>query len=48
VQHVRDFLGYGAQLPTVRWPQGRPLAVSFVVNFEEGAEFSVADGDSHN
>ncbi len=45
---MRDFLGYGTQLPTVRWPQGRPLAVSFVVNFEEGAEFSVADGDSHN
>jgi peptidoglycan/xylan/chitin deacetylase (PgdA/CDA1 family) len=44
----RDFRGRGAEPPTVRWPDGRALAVSFVVNFEEGAEFSVADGDDHN
>lgn len=44
----RDFLGYGNTAPTVRWPHGKRLAVSFVVNFEEGAEFSIADGDEHN
>jgi peptidoglycan/xylan/chitin deacetylase (PgdA/CDA1 family) len=44
----RDFLGYGRHLPAVRWPDGARLAVSFVVNFEEGAEFSVADGDARN
>ncbi|WP_425261226.1 polysaccharide deacetylase family protein [Rubrivivax sp. RP6-9] len=44
----RDFLGYGRQLPALRWPDGRSLAVSFVVNFEEGAEFSVSDGDPRN
>jgi peptidoglycan/xylan/chitin deacetylase (PgdA/CDA1 family) len=45
---TRDFLGYGADPPNLRWPGGRALAVSFVVNFEEGAEFSMADGDGRN
>ena len=44
----RDFIGYGTQWPQVRWPQQANLAVSFVMNFEEGAEFSVADGDPVN
>lgn len=44
----RDFLGYGRQLPHLQWPGGQRLAVSFVVNFEEGAEFSMADGDATN
>lgn len=44
----RDFLGYGANAPAVAWPGGKALAVSFVVNFEEGAEFSVSDGDPRN
>ncbi len=28
------------------WPEGARLALSIVVNVEEGAERSVADGDS--
>ncbi|MFZ0205100.1 MAG: polysaccharide deacetylase family protein [Roseiarcus sp.] len=44
----RDFLGYGRDKPAPRWPGDARVAVSFVVNFEEGAEFSVADGDDHN
>ena len=31
-----------------RWPQGRGLALSFVLNIEEGAEFSLSAGDDHN
>jgi len=45
---VRDLKGYAGKLPTVRWPGEARLAVSFVVNFEEGAEYSVADGDARN
>ncbi|WP_332738350.1 polysaccharide deacetylase family protein [Hydrogenophaga sp.] len=30
------------------WPQGRGLALSFVLNIEEGAEFSLGAGDDHN
>jgi peptidoglycan/xylan/chitin deacetylase (PgdA/CDA1 family) len=45
---MRDLQGYGNQFPPVRWPGEAPLAVSFVVNFEEGAEFSMTDGDRRN
>lgn len=31
-----------------RWPQRRGLALSFVLNIEEGAEFSLSAGDDHN
>lgn len=34
--------------PGWRWPHGAGLAVSFVLNIEEGAEFSIGDGDGHN
>jgi allantoinase len=44
----RDFLGYGATPPDPRWPGGARVAVSFVVNVEEGAELSIADGDERN
>ncbi len=41
----RDLIGYGATPPEIIWPNGARLAVSVVVNFEEGAELQVADGD---
>ena len=44
----RDFLGYGRDKPAPRWPGDARVAVSFVVNFEEGSEFSIADGDDRN
>ena len=44
----RDLLGYGDSPPDPRWPGGARVAVSFVVNFEEGAEFSVSEGDAEN
>jgi peptidoglycan/xylan/chitin deacetylase (PgdA/CDA1 family) len=45
---MRDFIGYGNRPPLVRWPGDARVAVSFVLNFEEGAEFSVGEGDRHN
>ncbi|GHC89897.1 hypothetical protein GCM10007320_37990 [Pseudorhodoferax aquiterrae] len=45
---ARDLRGYANQPPAVAWPQQARVAVSFVLNFEEGAEFSVADGDARN
>ena len=44
----RDLRGYHAAEPAVRWPKGAQLAVSFVVNIEEGAELSLAAGDASN
>ncbi len=43
---TRDLIGYGGQWPDLRWPNGARLAVSVVVNFEEGAEQQVGDGDA--
>jgi peptidoglycan/xylan/chitin deacetylase (PgdA/CDA1 family) len=41
----RDFIGYGRRPPAVEWPDGKRLAVSVVVNYEEGAERSLPAGD---
>ena len=44
----RDFVGYGRHTPDVRWPDGSSVAVSLVLNYEEGAEYSIPDGDATN
>ncbi|GAA3683984.1 allantoinase PuuE [Arthrobacter ginkgonis] len=43
---ARDFIGYGECPPEFRWPDGARVAVSLVINVEEGAERSVARGDA--
>ena len=45
---MRDFYGYGPTPPAVKWPGKAPLAISIVLNIEEGAEFSVTSGDPYN
>jgi putative urate catabolism protein len=42
---MRDLTGYGATPPDPCWPGGAKVAVQFVVNYEEGAENSVLNGD---
>ena len=42
----RDLIGYGNQPPEIIWPNGARVAVSVVINFEEGAENQVGDGDA--
>lgn len=44
----RDFVGYGARPPRIRWPGGHRLALSIVVNYEEGGERCVLDGDAES
>lgn len=41
----RDLVGYGATPPDARWPGGAKVAVQFVINYEEGAENSILNGD---
>ena len=41
----RDFVGYGPNPPQVEWPNGARIAVSLVVAYEEGSEYSLLDGD---
>jgi allantoinase len=42
---MRDFVGYGRKPPDPHWPGGARLALVIVLNVEEGAEPSIADGD---
>jgi len=45
----RDFVGYGLEKPKGDvWPKGAKIAVSFVLNYEEGAEHTVWNGDEHS
>jgi peptidoglycan/xylan/chitin deacetylase (PgdA/CDA1 family) len=45
---MRDLIGYGENPPVVEWPGGAKVAVSLVVNYEEGAERSIAAGDEQD
>jgi putative urate catabolism protein len=45
MSNSRDFIGYGANPPDPRWPNGARLAVSFVLNYEEGGENTPLEGD---
>jgi peptidoglycan/xylan/chitin deacetylase (PgdA/CDA1 family) len=44
-QPGRDFVGYGSSPPDPQWPNGARMAINFVMNYEEGSEASVLDGD---
>ncbi len=44
----RDFGGYRGAYPSFSWPDGAALAVSFVLNVEEGAELALSAGDERN
>lgn len=44
----RDFIGYGRSLPNITWPHGARVALNFILNYEEGAESCVLDGDSYS
>lgn len=41
----RNLTGYGRNPPDPKWPDGAHLAVQFVINYEEGGESSILDGD---
>jgi len=43
--HQRDFPGYGKDIPHARWPNKARVCISFVLNYEEGGENCVLEGD---
>ena len=45
-QYPRDLRGYGANPPHPQWPGNARIAVSFVLNVEEGGERNILDGDA--
>lgn len=44
----RDYLGYGSTVPVVTWPNKARVAVSIIINWEEGSELSFWHGDHAN
>ena len=48
VEPQRDLIGYADALPRVNWPGGARVAVNFCINYEEGAEMSIALGDDRS
>ncbi|EDY49686.1 allantoinase PuuE [Streptomyces clavuligerus] len=44
-EHQRDLVGHGAEPPHAAWPGGARVAVSLVLNYEEGGERNVLEGD---
>ncbi|EDP63277.1 Polysaccharide deacetylase [alpha proteobacterium BAL199] len=44
--YPRDMIGYGRTPPLAAWPNGARLALQFVINYEEGGENTILDGDA--
>jgi len=44
---LRDMIGYGSKQLKVSWPNNARIAVQIVLNYEEGAESSVLNGDKN-
>jgi len=47
-KNSRDFIGYGAKGKKITWPNNAKLALQFVLNYEEGGENSVLNGDKYS
>ncbi len=48
IQVTRDLIGYGESPPHPNWPNEARLAINFVINFEEGAERCLLNGDQES
>lgn len=46
--YPRDLIGHGRNPPDPRWPGNAAIAVQFVLNYEEGGEYSILHGDAHS
>jgi putative urate catabolism protein len=46
--YPRDLIGYGGNPPDPRWPGNARIAVSVVLNYEEGGEYCILHGDAHS
>jgi allantoinase len=45
---LRDDIGYGQNPPYAHWLGNARLAVNFVINYEEGSQYRLNNGDDHN
>jgi len=46
--YPRDLIGYGSRPPHPHWPDEARIAVSLVLNYEEGGEACLLHGDAHS
>ncbi|MEZ9232960.1 allantoinase PuuE [Vibrio amylolyticus] len=46
--YSRDLIGYGQNPPHPHWPNNAKVAISFVLNYEEGGERCVLHGDGES
>ena len=44
----RDLIGYGEEPIDVEWPNRARIAVSFILNYEEGGEHNILNGDDRS
>ncbi|MDC0150953.1 allantoinase PuuE [Candidatus Pelagibacter sp.] len=47
-KNSRDLIGYGAKGKKISWPNNSKLALQIVLNYEEGGENSVLNGDKYS
>ncbi len=47
-RYPRDFRGHGPDAPDAAWPGGAKIAVSVVLNYEEGGENNILHGDGQS
>jgi len=47
-RYPRDLIGYGPRTPNVQWPGGAKVAISLVLNYEEGGENCILHGDGQS
>ncbi len=45
---ARDLIGYRNDPPKADWPNGARIAVNFCINYEEGAEMCILNGDERS
>lgn len=48
LRYPRDFRGHGPNPPDAAWPGGARIAVSLVLNYEEGGENNLLHGDAQS
>ena len=47
-RYPRDFRGHGPDAPDARWPGGAKIAISLVLNYEEGGENNILHDDAQS
>ena len=47
-KNIRNMIGYGAKGKEISWPNNAKLALQLVLNYEEGGENYILNGDKYS